>query len=260
MKRWLLRLFVLLLVVVVGLVITGLVLHEDPPKGESGPFATLLAKRMLNTVQPEKWARTGAVKWNFANRRQHVWDRNRKLSRVIWDEHEVLLDLTTKKGIARTNGSEVKGAQAEKLFAKAYEIFINDSFWLNPFPKFLDEGVKLERVELDGGWEALLVTFPSGGVTPGDKYLWFHDGRYRPSRVKMWVSLLPIGGVEVTWERYQTLQTGAEVATKHDWFRPFELTDVAGAPSIDGLMTPDPFEPLVGTATSTAGPASRPSK
>ena len=186
-----------------------------------------------------------------------MWDRNRNLSRVRWKDVEVLLNLETKDGIAMRGGQRVPDADAKPLLQKAYERFINDSYWLNPFFKFFDEGVTRKVVDLGGGKYALLVEYGSGGVTPGDAYLWYHDGRYLPNRCKMWVSLLPIGGVEVTWDRYQTLQTGAKVATKHDWFAPFELTDVAGAENMARLIDPDPFLPLVGTASQAA---SRPAR
>jgi hypothetical protein len=259
MKRWVFRILVVLVVIVLALVVVGVVLHEERPSGKAGEFADLLARRMEGSVERAAWKRTLALKWNFAGRYEHVWDRARNLSRVKWDDVEVLLDLSTKKGIVTKGGARIDGAAAEPYLKKAYERWVNDSFWLNPFPKFFDEGVTRELIELDDGQEAVLIEFSSGGVTPGDAYLWFHDGRYRPNKVKMWVSILPIGGIEVTWERYQTLQTGALVATKHDWFAPFELTEVAGATTMAGLIDPDPFAALVGT-TETSSAASRPAR
>ncbi len=44
--------------------------------------------------------------------------------------------------------------------------------------------------------DALLVTYTSGGTTPGDSYLWHLDASGKPESYQMWVSILPIGGLE----------------------------------------------------------------
>jgi hypothetical protein len=62
----------------------------------------------------------------------------------------------------------------------------------------------------------------------------------------MWVSIVPIGGLEVSWEGWVTLSTGAKISTRHRW-GPVELalTDVAAAPTLDALMPgSDPFAEL----------------
>jgi hypothetical protein len=63
--------------------------------------------------------------------------------------------------------------------------------------------------------DALLVTYSSGGVTPGDSYLWVLDENNVPLYFKMWVKILPIGGIKGTWENWLTTKTGAKIASTH---------------------------------------------
>lgn len=265
MKRWLVRIAVLLLVLVAALVITIVVADEAPPTGKAGPFADLLARRMQGAVEMDRWNATGIVRFDFGGRFQHVWDRNRRYARIRWGETEVLMRLDDRSGIARVKGEVVEGDAAKAALEEANVRFVNDTFWLNPMATFFNEGVTREIVELEGNKQALLVSYGSGGVTPGDKYLFFHDGRWKPNRWKMWVDIIPVGGLAVTWERYQTLQTGAQISTKHDWLIPFEIEGLAGANDVSMMFEEDPFAELgapknpASQPAHPAAPASQPS-
>ena len=59
------------------------------------------------------------------------------------------------------------------------------------------------------------MTYASGGVTPGDSYLWFLDNSGIPLKYKLWVKILPVGGVEATWEEWTKTKTGVSIATEH---------------------------------------------
>ena len=99
----------------------------------------------------------------------------------------------------------------------------------------------------DDGEESLLVSYASGGLTPGDAYLWRVGPDGTPTAWKLWVSILPIGGVETSWEGWVTLDTGARISTRHagPLGLTLELTDVEGAATLDALVDgPDPFAPL----------------
>lgn len=234
----------LALVVVVGLVL--FVRADQPlPTGEPGPAADQLARQMMAAVDTDAWKRTGAVAWDFGGRQQHLWDRQRSFARVSWQDHEVLLDLSSRQGLARRQGERVPAAETQALLEKAWSFWCNDSFWLNPVAKLFDDGTQRSLIESEGQRQ-LLVTYDSGGVTPGDSYLWTVGADQRPTRWQMWTQILPIGGVEATWEDWITLDTGAVVATRHKTpIFELVLSDVRGASSLADLDSgPDPFAEL----------------
>jgi hypothetical protein len=58
----------------------------------------------------------------------------------------------------------------------------------------------------------------------------------------MWVSIIPIGGLEASWEGWIQLSTGAWVSTVHEVGpMTLTLTDVKGAASVMELLGEDPF-------------------
>lgn len=229
------------------LIVTGWILHEPRPRGTPGSEAEVMARRMEEAVDVEAWERTGAVRWTFAGTHDHLWDRERGLVRVRWDENEVLVHAGEATGRAYRDGREVGGAEGQGLVEDAYSRFINDSFWLNPIAKLRDRGVTLATVELEDGGTGLLVDYSSGGLTPGDAYLWVVDDDGLPEAWRMWVSVIPIGGVETTWEGWTSLPTGARIARRHvgPLGLTLELSNVEGAETLEELVDgPDPFAPL----------------
>jgi len=221
--------------------------HTPLPEGTAGPDADAMARAFEAAVDAEAWARTGAVRWVFRGTHRHLWDRQRGLIEVRWDDIRVLRSLDGRYRRAYRAGAEVVGDDAAKLIDTAYRRWANDSFWLNPLVKLFDDGVERSVVTLDDGERALLVRYGRGGVTPGDAYLWLGGGEDgRPRAVRMWVSVIPVGGVEASWERWLTLSTGARVATHHDISgRKLELSEVEGATTLAALTGgDDPFTPL----------------
>lgn len=235
-----------------ALVVTFFVVDEPRPEGRGGPdaeaSAEALTARVEAAVDVDAWARTGAVAWTFAGRHEHLWDRTRELARVRWDDTEALLDLSDlERGIASRGGRLLDGDEAREVLEQAYAFWINDAFWLNPLAKLRDEGVRREVVTLDEGGQGLLVTYGSGGLTPGDAYLWILDANGRPRAWRMWVSIVPVGGVETSWEGWQRLETGAWISTRHEGplGLDLELTEVRSAATLGALVEgPDPFAAL----------------
>ena len=205
-----------LLALFLVLVAVGWYLNEAKPVAKSSAEADSLAKRMLKAVGNDAWQQTALVKWTYAGGHDFVWDKKRNLVSVSWQDNRVLLNLNDwPKGQAFVGNVRQTGEQVDVLRGKAWAFFCNDSFWLIAPTKILDKDTERSLVPQADGSNALLVTYKSGGVTPGDSYLWFLDRNGLPTRYKMWVSIIPIGGVEATWEDWQPLSSGALVATKH---------------------------------------------
>jgi hypothetical protein len=227
-------------------VVVGWSIHSPRPDGVAGPEADQLAHRMEAAVGIAQWTDTGYVTWNFGGRQQHAWDRRRSLSRVRWGTVEVLFDIGSDHGVAFRDGEPVAGTEVASLVARARSRWINDSFWLNPVAKLFDPGTQRRLVTRTGESPGLLVIYGQGGDTPGDAYLWQLDASGRPTAWRMWVQIIPIGGLAATWEGWQTLPTGAQVSTEHrigPWT--LKLSDVRAARHWSDLETSDPFAALL---------------
>jgi hypothetical protein len=245
-RRFLRWLGLIAIALIFGGLITWVVLNKPRPRGVTDPEAELIAKELLRAVNAPAWNETGAVRFTFRNH-HHLWDRQRNYDRVEWGKRKVLLRITDQTGRAWENGVETDGERASELVRDAYAQWVNDSFWLNPVVKIFDRGVARSIVREDDGTH-LLVEYASGGLTPGDAYLWSPgtDGS-PPYAWRIWAQRLPIGGLSATWEGWIDLSTGAKVSTLHR-IGPFtlEIKDVAGASSLSKLLNgaADPFADL----------------
>ena len=95
--------------------------------------------------------------------------------------------------------------------------------------KIFDKGTERSIATLKNGKEALLVTYNSGGTTPGDSYLWHLDPTGKPISFQMWVDILPIGGLEASWDDWTTTESGAQLPTFHKLLiLGLEITDIIG--------------------------------
>ena len=217
------------------------------PRGERGLKADGLAREMMAAVDTRAWEQTGAVRWTFAGRADHLWDRRRGFARVEWSDARVLIDLDRRIGRAFVDAREVEGEGARELLDAAHAKWTNDAFWLNPIAKIFDPGTEREVIRRrETGERGLLVRFTSGGRTPGDAYLFWIAGRGAPIRWQMWTSNLPVAGASATWEGWIQLKTGARISTKHETgLIAIELTGVEGAFTLAGLEQPDPFAELL---------------
>ncbi len=201
--------------------------NEKRPTGIKGEKAEALAHKMMQAVNKSAWDSTHFVTWTSRGGNTLLWDKTRNFVQVEWKNMKVLLNVNTQTGKVWENQAEVTDPKKVAEWAqKAYKIFINDAFWLNPIVKFYDDGVERSIVTLADGREGLLVSYTTGGVTPGDAYLWLSDANGMPTAWQLWVSVIPIGGLEFSWENWVTLTTGAKVSTMHKTKSGMEITEL----------------------------------
>ncbi|MBL6447400.1 hypothetical protein JMN32_13870 [Fulvivirga sp. 29W222] len=216
--------------------------YDKPlPEGVEGPEAELLADKMLKAVNFEAWDSTVAVKWSFYRGHDFLWDKKRDLVEVKWDDMRVLLNTNSQSGKAFQGGILLSGNEAIDALQMAWEYFTNDSFWLAAPFKARDPGTKRSIVKTEHG-DALLVQYTSGGVTPGDSYLWLLNEDGLPVAWKLWVKIIPLGGMKFSWDGWQTYTTGARISSFHHGVVNVEVSGVELAMSAADLNNGhDPF-------------------
>lgn len=209
MKKVLTILAIIILIVSVA----GFIYHEEIPKGEPGEKAEALTDKMFGAIDKDAWDSLPFIGWTFKDQNHYIWDKQNHIGSIRWDDYLVKLDLNSVEGTAVKGNRELKGDKKRQAIDKAWELWCNDSFWLNAPAKARDSGT--ERYFLKhNGRDAVLVQYTSGGVTPGDAYLWVLNEKGLPEYYKMWVSIIPIGGVKATWDNWENMN-GAMIATEH---------------------------------------------
>ncbi|MFY0593442.1 hypothetical protein [Roseivirga sp.] len=215
MKKTLRIVSIIFLSLIIILFVGYVVLNEKLPEGEISPEADSLAEKMTNALNMEAWELTEKISWTFRGTHSYEWDKAADVVKVRWDDYEVILNTRTESGLVVSSKNEYSADQFDALIETAYNFFNNDSFWLYAPFKVFDPGVERSIITLKDGSQALKVTYTTGGSTPGDSYLWILGEDYKPVAIKMWASILPIGGMEFTWENYLTLPTGVMIAQDH---------------------------------------------
>ena len=109
-----------------------------------------------------------------------------------------------------------------------------------------DEGTTRKIIETANNPPSLLVTYQTGGVTPGDSYLWKINNSGRVTGCQMWVKVLPVGGMQFTWDGWIKLSTGAMISSSHKGFVSVNLTDIRAGHNLKSLYpNEDPFRLLL---------------
>ncbi len=230
LKRILIGLVILILALIL---IVRVVLHEGRPTPVEGN-ADEMAHKMLLAVDKDAWDSLKYVQWTFPRGHSYVWDKPNNNARVSWDNMVVHLDMDAVDGKAFQDGKELVDDQKSKAVQEAWSFWCNDSFWFTAPFKVFDKGTKREVATDSDGKKGLLITYESGGVTPGDQYLWFLDNEGLPTGYKMWVKIIPIGGVYASWVNYTTLAEGSKVAQSHTLSlanMQIEMTDIKSGQS-----------------------------
>lgn len=185
-----------------------------PEKAGSEREAERVADQMLIAIGKSAYDSIHLIDWSFPRGHDFVWEKEINRVTVSWPEgNKVVLYTETGEGTATVEGQTVDAALQTEMIQTAWALFANDSFWLVAPFKIRDPGTSRSLVQVDNGY-GLLVTYSAGGVTPGDSYLWILDEAYMPVAWRMWVQIIPIGGLEFSWEGSEVRQ-GAWFAPKH---------------------------------------------
>ena len=186
--------------------------NEALPAGKTGKAADALAHKMLASLQYKNFEKTEIFTWSFRGVHFYKWYKQKNIVEVSWEKNTVILNTKRPdKSEVYTDGKKIIN---QELIEKASSFFNNDSFWLVAPYKVFDAGTE-RRIVTHNGRAALLVTYTSGGSTPGDSYLWILNKQFVPTSFKMWTKIIPIGGVSATWEDWTVTESGALLAKSH---------------------------------------------
>ncbi|MBZ9650832.1 hypothetical protein [Psychroflexus montanilacus] len=203
--------------------IAGFLISKDIPKGQQGPEADELAEEILEELNYEAFKTTKRISWTFAGIHSYDWYKNDNYVIVKSEDYKVKIDLDN------YDKSEVLSSidiEDDDLIKTCIKNFNNDSFWLIAPYKIMEENVERRLVKEDND-ESLLVTYTSGGSTPGDSYLWKVDQNKRPTSFNMWVSIIPVGGLEAYWKDWVETESGMILSTRKTVFGvPVEITNL----------------------------------
>ena len=186
---------------ITSILILIFIFDEKIPDLQGVQEGVQLAEKMSKAINKSSFDSLIFISWQYGSHR-YDWNKKEDSVKVIWANFEVNVSTQTLEGIAYHGGVILKGNQNTEIVEKAIRYFNNDSFWLVAPYKIYDPGVKLNSVILPEG-HGLMVTYTQGGSTPGDTYLWILDENYFPRAWKMWVKMLPVGGVKSKWLGWQ---------------------------------------------------------
>ena len=165
------RLVLVVMILIAIIVIVGIVANESlPTGGKSGEEADKMALKMEKALGKEHWHDIQYVQWTFVGMHHFLWDKHRNMVRVKWGQNTVYITPGKSKGAAFIETERVSKELEGVLIKSAIDFFNNDMFWLIAPYKTFDDGVSREVVDYEGD-KRLLVTYSSGGSTPGDSYL-----------------------------------------------------------------------------------------
>ncbi len=224
MKRVLIIIVVTLVAIFTAIFVFVLPQRNPMPTTLEGEKAEELADKMLSSLGYEAYQSLERISWSFPKGHHFVWDKSQDSVLVKWDDYQVKFRTTTLDGWATKADQEQTGEQLKEVLFEAWSMFANDSFWLVAPFKIRDPGTSRGYVKLKEG-EALLVSYSSGGVTPGDSYLWILDETGRPKAWRMWTQKIPVSGLEFSWYGWVE-HSGAWFAPSHQGIVAIDLTNL----------------------------------
>lgn len=196
--------------------------NEPLPNAKYDDSTQLMVDTIKSFINYEHFSKTDYVSWTFKKRHHFKWYKNKSICVVYWKNIKVKLDLNNQKNsLVYINENLIDNSESKTYIKKAIKLFNNDSFWLVAPFKIEDEGTVLKTTVIDNK-KALMVTYTKGGTTPGDTYVWLFDEKGNPKSFKMWVDLIPIGGLEASWNDWILTDSKIKLPTVHK-IGPLEL-------------------------------------
>lgn len=229
-------------------------------QAQSTPTAGQVADRVMQALGgKEAWDATRFLRFTFAGRRTHHWDKWTGRHRLEGQSPEgqryvVIQNLNTKQGEAWVDGKKQEGEAAKPWLERGYGAWVNDTYWLLMPYKLQDPGVNLTyegRDQIDGRpYDKLHLRFQGVGLTPGDQYwAWINP---ETGLMDRWAYLLqPEPGKEPAkeptawrwegWRKHGNIML-APMRRQVNGDRTLELADIAVLESLpDTVFTsPDP--------------------
>ena len=189
MKKFFKFIGIILVVLFAAIAVYYFANNEALPEGKKGKEADALAIKMFNAMNHEAFENTEIIEWSFREKHHYRWIKRENSIVIKWDDNIVHLfpNQPEKNMLFDKERRRIKNPNP-KIFKQATDFFNNDSFWLVAPYKIFDAGTERSIVKHEGK-DALLITYTSGGSTPGDSYLWILDENYVPTSFKMWTSI-----------------------------------------------------------------------
>jgi hypothetical protein len=244
MKKFLKTIAIIILTLTTSIAGFLYFISKPTPTGQQGLKAEQLTDKIQTAINQKAWDTTAAVSFSFRGSHHYLWDKKRSLVQVEWDDKKVLYNNKNLEGVAYENDKKLTNSEKTAAINKANDYFNNDSFWLIAPFKLRDAGT-IRSIVMQDEKEALMITYASGGSTPGDSYIWLVDENYIPKTWRMWVSIIPVGGIETSWEDWKTFQNNLQIATSHKGLLDLKLQNIQIGQSIKEINNGiDPFASL----------------
>lgn len=233
-----------LLVVLISLFLVSS--RKSLPASRSGDEAERLAAQVEARVGKEGWDKLAAVSFYFVpGGRAHFTDFKRRLVEVAFAQssNQFLVQYANDgRGVVYKNRKRIEGQEAADAVQQALKFHINDIYWLNPFVQMRAPGA-VRKITEDGD---LMLHYPEGGITPGDTYVIHTGPDGLPDRWNLWVKVLPLKGMQFTFEDWREIAPGVRVSLMHrSFFKDVELREVRTFSSYPGAENKDRFAELV---------------
>lgn len=158
------------------LIVAAGCLYARPAAGQSDDRAREIVARSIERMGGmEAWNQKRYMVWQIFGE-NHYWDKWSGDFRWEMDSVTVLMNLNSKSGGAWIEGSEVREPAAKgQLLDRAYQRWVNNSYWTIMPLKLLDPGVNLRYVGVDTSEagqasDVIELTFDSVGLTPNNRY------------------------------------------------------------------------------------------